>query len=189
MTSISTSYWLSTNQCCPILTQYTASSPRNTQLSQLDLVWTLMALGCFLKSASYHYNLFTHFLGSLCFSLHLDKSGQFWHPHSFETVRKMENDPEKSGWFWNRPKNGKWSGVGFNKVNCQQGSYWSPVVDSLFSLINDVTSTKISPKGGLWIAFKIKWICYSMSSHIHQRYSTYSFYLRKYDRTLLKNLT
>ena len=28
----------STNYCCPILTQYTASSPRNTQLSQLDLV-------------------------------------------------------------------------------------------------------------------------------------------------------
>ena len=30
----------STNHCCPILTQYTASPPRNTQLSQLDLVFS-----------------------------------------------------------------------------------------------------------------------------------------------------
>ena len=31
-------YWLSTNHCFPILTHYPASSPRNAQLCQLDLV-------------------------------------------------------------------------------------------------------------------------------------------------------
>ena len=36
-------YWLSTTKfqplhCCPIMTQYTASSSRNAQLSQLDLI-------------------------------------------------------------------------------------------------------------------------------------------------------
>ena len=29
-----------TIHCCPLLTQYTASSSRNAQLSQLDLVWS-----------------------------------------------------------------------------------------------------------------------------------------------------
>ena len=29
---------IGTNHCCSILNQYTASSPRNAQLSQLDLV-------------------------------------------------------------------------------------------------------------------------------------------------------
>ena len=36
--TVAASYWLNTNHCCPILTQYTASSPRNAQLSQMDLV-------------------------------------------------------------------------------------------------------------------------------------------------------
>ena len=43
ITSITASKWISTvppstNHRCPILSQYTASSPRNAQLSQLDLV-------------------------------------------------------------------------------------------------------------------------------------------------------
>ena len=33
-------YWLSTNHCCPILIQYTASSSHNAQLNQLGLVFT-----------------------------------------------------------------------------------------------------------------------------------------------------
>ena len=31
-------------------------------------------------------------------------------PDSCETVWKMGNDPKKSGWFWHRLENGKWSG-------------------------------------------------------------------------------
>ena len=31
-------------------------------------------------------------------------------PDSFDTIRKIGNDPEKSGQLWNCPENGKWSG-------------------------------------------------------------------------------
>ena len=47
----------STNYWYPLLTQHTASSPRNAQFSQLDLV-----VSSFIQSSAYHYSKLDQFL-------------------------------------------------------------------------------------------------------------------------------